>query len=130
MKIRIGVAGEGERREAGFADDDAELLLELADQGLFGALARLDLAAGKFPQARHRFAGGALGDQHAAVRVNEGAGGDQDEVCAHSIAQVISTSAVIVMVPTSTGTAILAGAPIGMSASYSLTRAWLRWGWG
>src|SRR5262245_13445983 len=164
MKIRIGVAGEGERREAGFADDDAELLLELADQGRFGALARLDLAAGKFPQARHCFAGGALGEQHAAVRVHEGAGGNQDEVCAHdlrppmagpgrdrpdalssrrlagvgsrtctcssshSIAQVISTSAVIVMVPTSTGTAILAAARTGMSAMSSIPLNWLRAG--
>src|SRR5581483_1770632 len=34
MEIRIDVTGESERRQARFGDDDAELFLELADQGL------------------------------------------------------------------------------------------------
>ena len=46
---------------------------------VFGPLAGLDLAAGKLPQAGHRLAGGPLCDQHAAVGIDQGAGGDQDE---------------------------------------------------
>src|SRR5262249_41429753 len=70
--------------EAVLVHDDAELLLELADQRRLGRLAHLDLAAGELPQARHRAPGRALGDQHASIRVNERAGGDEDGFEAHS----------------------------------------------
>ena len=43
----------------------------------------LDLAAGKLPQARHRPAGGAFGDQHAPVGIDEGAGGDNEKLHAY-----------------------------------------------
>ena len=49
MKIFIGVAGKGQRREARLADVDADLLVQFADQRLLRPLARLDLAAGKLP---------------------------------------------------------------------------------
>ena len=52
-------------------DLDAQLLLELADQRRLGQLARLDLAAGKFPQARHRPAGRALLQQDPALAVDQ-----------------------------------------------------------
>ena len=48
MKVVVGVAGKGQRRETGFADADADFLMQLADQRLFRPLAGLDLAAGKF----------------------------------------------------------------------------------
>src|SRR5262249_35635083 len=67
-------------------DADPELLLQFPDQGLLGPLARLDLAAGKFPEARHRLAGRALRDQHARVRIDESASGDEDELHAHDLA--------------------------------------------
>jgi hypothetical protein len=51
------VAGEGQGRETGFLDDDAELLAKLADQRLLRPLARLDLAAGKLPKTCERLAG-------------------------------------------------------------------------
>ncbi len=79
MEIRIGVAREGERREASLLDDDAQFLLELADQRFFGPFARLHLAAGKLPQAGHRLALGPLCQQHAAVGIDKGAGSDKDD---------------------------------------------------
>ena len=42
-----------------------------------------DLAAGKLPQARHRLAVRTLRDQHAAVGIDEGAGGDKNGFRAH-----------------------------------------------
>ena len=85
MEIRIAVAGEGERREARFVDDDPQLFPEFPHQGVLGPLPRLDLAAGKFPQAGHRPACRPLRDQHAAVRIHEGASGDEDEFDAHEV---------------------------------------------
>ena len=38
-----------------------------------------DLAAGKLPQAGHRLAWRALRDQHAAVGIDEGAGGNKND---------------------------------------------------
>src|SRR2546427_8574609 len=40
MKIRIGVARKGQRRQTGFLDDDTQFLLELAYQCLLGRLDR------------------------------------------------------------------------------------------
>jgi len=50
MKIGIGVAGEGQRNEMAPGDVDAKLLAEFPDRCVFGVFARLNLAAGKFPQ--------------------------------------------------------------------------------
>ena len=45
-----------------------------------GDLARFDLAARKFPQARQRLALGALGEEDAAVGVDQGDGRDEDDL--------------------------------------------------
>ena len=74
MKVIIGVAGKGQRRETGFADADADFLVQFADQRLLRPLAGLDLAAGKFPQPRQRLALRPLRDQHALVGVDQRAG--------------------------------------------------------
>ena len=73
------MACERERREAGLADDDSQFLLQLPDQALFRTLMRLDLAAGKFPQAGHRPARRALSDQHAPIGIDESTCSDEDE---------------------------------------------------
>jgi len=49
MELVIGVAGEGERREARDFDVDAELFGKLADERSFGHLTVVHLAARKFP---------------------------------------------------------------------------------
>ncbi len=79
MEILIGMAGEGQRREAGLLDDDAELFGQFANQRLFRPLARIDLAAGEFPEIGELLALGALGDQHAVVGVDQGDGDDQQQ---------------------------------------------------
>ena len=73
----IGVAGKGERREARGRGVDAKLLAELADERCLRRLAGFDLAAGELPEAGHGFSGRTLSDQHAAVRVDERTGGDE-----------------------------------------------------
>ena len=77
MKIVIGVAGEGQRRETGLADFDAQLLPEFARQRAFGALAGIELAAGKFPQAGKLLAFGTLRDEHTIIRVDQRGGDNQ-----------------------------------------------------
>src|SRR3954451_2501417 len=79
MKALIGVAREGERRQAGFLDRDAELLVEFAYQGFLGPLAGLDLAARKLPQPRQLLAFRALRQKNAIVRVDQGDGDDEGE---------------------------------------------------
>lgn len=49
MEIGIGVRGEGEWREAGLLDSNAQLFAKLADKRLFGPLSGFDFASGKFP---------------------------------------------------------------------------------
>ena len=71
MKILVAMRREGEGRQAGFGDVDAEFLLQLANEGRLGRLVAGDLAAGKFPQTSHRLAGWALGQQYAAIGVDE-----------------------------------------------------------
>ena len=78
MEIRIGVARESERREAGLLHRDAELFLQFANQRIFRPLARVDLAAGEFPQPGQRLAFWALGDQHAIVGIDQGGGDDEE----------------------------------------------------
>jgi len=80
MKVGIAVAREGQWREARLADDDSEFLPQLSDQRLFRPFARFDLATGKFPKARHRLAFRPLCNQHAAVGIDQRAGGDQNEL--------------------------------------------------
>ena len=79
MEFFVGVAREGERRETILAHDDAEFFLEFADQRVLGPLTGFDLAAGKLPQAFHRLAGRAAGEQHPPVGIDQRAGGDQHE---------------------------------------------------
>ncbi len=55
---------------------ETQLLGELAVEGRARRFAGLELAAGKFPVAGVRLAGGALRQQHAAVRALEDRGGD------------------------------------------------------
>ena len=71
MEVGVGVAGEGQRRQARGVDLDAEFLAQFPDQRVLGPLAGLQLAAGKLPEARELFAFGTLGDQHAIVGVDE-----------------------------------------------------------
>ena len=54
--------------------------MQFADQRLLRPLAGLDLAAGKFPQARERLAFRALRDQHALVGIDQRAGDDEGEL--------------------------------------------------
>ena len=77
------MARKGQRREALFLDGDSQLLIQFADQSRLRPFARLDLAARKFPQARHRFSVGALRQQHASVGIDQRAGGDKNEFDAH-----------------------------------------------
>ena len=91
MEVGIAVAREGQRREARLVDDDPQFLLQLPDQGLLGPFARLDLAAGKFPQARHRLACRTLRDQHAPVRIDQGASGNEDDLHAYDLATTIES---------------------------------------
>ena len=79
MEVGVGVRGEGERREAARRDIDAELLGELADQRRLGRLARMHLAAGKFPEPGERLARRTLGQQHPPVGVDQRDRRDEDD---------------------------------------------------
>jgi len=56
-----------------------ELLVQFAHQRLLGRLTGIYLAAGKLPEASHRLAFGALGDQDATVGIDQSDGSDQDQ---------------------------------------------------
>ena len=71
--------GEYERREAGFGNRNAQFLVQFADQAGLRRLARLELAAGEFPEARQRLALRPLANQDAPVGVDQGGGGDQQQ---------------------------------------------------
>jgi hypothetical protein len=77
------VARKCQRGKTRFLHDNTEFLLQFPDQRLFRPLASLDLAAGKLPKPRHGFAGRPLGEEHAAVGIDKGAGGDKNEFEAH-----------------------------------------------
>ena len=64
-----------------FADGDldGEFFANFADEALLEGFARLDFAAGKFPEIREVVVGTALGDEKFAVVKNEG-GGDVDRL--------------------------------------------------
>ena len=72
MKIFVGMAGEGERSQAGLRHINGEFFLQFADQRRFGPLTGFNFAARKFPQASQRFSFRPLGNQHAAIRINKG----------------------------------------------------------
>ncbi len=80
MKLVVGVAGEGQRREAGLLDLNAKLFAQFADQGGFRALARFDLAAREFPETGQLLALRPLGDQDSIVRVDLGLGKGEAKV--------------------------------------------------
>ena len=73
------MGGEGEGGQAVGGDVDAEFLAQFPDEGGFGGFAGVEFAAGEFPQAGHFFALGATSEENAAVAVDQGAGGDEDE---------------------------------------------------
>ena len=58
---------------------NAQFLLQLPHQGGLGCFARLDLAAGKLPQARHRFPSRALLQEDPTVGVDQGNGNDMEQ---------------------------------------------------
>src|SRR5690606_37620253 len=71
----VGVAlGDVDQALADGFDADAELLVDLADEGLLRGLARLALAAGEFPAAGQVTAFGATGEEDAAAGVAEDGG--------------------------------------------------------
>src|SRR5207245_424415 len=80
---------ESQRREARHLDGDSQFLLELANERVFRSLAGLDLPAGELPQPRHHSAGRTLGNEHASVGIDEGAGGDKDKIDAHDPYQTL-----------------------------------------
>ncbi len=71
MEVGIDVAREGQRREAVRFDRNAELFLKFTDERVLRPFARLDLPAGKLPQALERFAFGPLREQHPSVGVDQ-----------------------------------------------------------
>src|SRR5580700_1917872 len=89
-KVEVGIAAarKGQRREALLLDDDTQFLLQLSDQALFRPSAGFDLAAGKLPQPCHRLSLRPLCDEHAAIGIDEGAGGNQDKFDAHGPASI------------------------------------------
>ncbi len=82
MKIVVGMAGEGERRQAGYLGLDADFLLQFAHEALFRRLAGFDLAAGKLPQAGELLAFRPLGQKHASIGVDQRTGGNQEQALA------------------------------------------------
>ena len=92
MEIGIAVTRERKRGEACFPNGYSQLLRQFPDQRFFRTLTRLDLAAGKFPKPGHRLAGRPLGDEHAAVGIDEGAGNNKNQSGAHNRASRCSNS--------------------------------------
>ena len=74
---RITLRRRVERGKAAWADIDPQFLLQLARERLLGDFLGVDLAAGKFPEASHRFPARALGDQHPSVEIDDRRRGDQ-----------------------------------------------------
>ena len=65
------IAGEGERSQISGINTNAQFLTQFARKRMLGCLARLDLAARKFPQACHYGSCGALLDKHPARTIAE-----------------------------------------------------------
>src|SRR5205823_1873185 len=94
VKLRIHVARERQRGEALLIDRNAQFLRKLADQRLFRPLARLDLAARKLPKPGHALPRRTLRDQHAAIRIHEGAGRNEEHF-AHDLVLKLSGAGLI-----------------------------------
>jgi hypothetical protein len=73
------MARKGQRRKAVRLRIDAKLLPQLADESLFGGFPDLNLAARKLPEAGHGLARGTLGQQDAAVSIDEGDSRNQEQ---------------------------------------------------
>src|SRR3546814_8253055 len=80
MLVAQRIAREAGGGEAGGLDVDRQFLRQFADKRFLGRLAGFDLAAGEFPQARHRLACGTPLHEQAAVAVDKRRGGDDEAV--------------------------------------------------
>lgn len=78
MEIVIAVGREAQRRKTALPSIDAELLLELTDEGHFRRLPGFDLAAWELPETCHALAFWALCQKHAAIGIDQGNSGDED----------------------------------------------------
>jgi hypothetical protein len=83
MEMLVIMAGEVERRQACPAKLDVEFFLDFATKRILGRFTGLDLSAWEFPQARHRFAFGALGNKNAFLGVDESDSRDENERLRH-----------------------------------------------
>ena len=77
-RVRIDVVPQHPRRL--FRHRDAQFLVQFADQRGLGGFAGFDLAARKFPQARHGLAFRALCQKHAPVGVDQRDGGNKNRL--------------------------------------------------
>ena len=59
---------------------DAQFFVQLADQAVFRRFSGLHLAAGKLPQPRQLLALRPFADQHPAIGVDQGRGGDEQDL--------------------------------------------------
>jgi hypothetical protein len=71
VKVRVGIAREGQRRQTWFFDRDAEFLAKFPDKRRFRTLAWFDLAAGKLPEPGQVFAFGPLAQKNAPVGIDK-----------------------------------------------------------
>ena len=71
MEVRVAVRGEAQRDQVVRRDPNAEFLMTLADQRRLRGLNRLDLAAGKLPEAGHGFAVRSARQQHPSGRLDQ-----------------------------------------------------------
>src|SRR6185312_11667592 len=79
MKCFVRMRSECVWREAARLDIDAQFLVELADQRRLGRLPGLHLAAGKLPGAGEMLPGRTLGQEDAAVGVDQRDCGDEGD---------------------------------------------------
>lgn len=79
MKTVIIVAGECHRFQIGRIDGQVDLLAQLANQRSLWRFAGFEFSTGKFPKARHCLAGRALGDEDAALGVEQRRGRDNKQ---------------------------------------------------
>src|SRR5215471_12953049 len=80
VKVGVSMASEREGRDARFRDGNSQLLFELADERLFGPLARFHLAARELPQSSHRASCWALRKQNTPIGIDQRACGDENEL--------------------------------------------------
>ena len=76
--ITMGCKNEG--RQTRLTDRDPKLFIKFPDQAAFRRLSGLDLAAGKLPQSSQGLAWRSLTDEHSSIHIDQGGGGDQEEV--------------------------------------------------